>query len=252
MKSISFLVLAALIYSPPANSQQSSTKFTFRCVLRPDTTISGQTFGRNTTIHAAVINDAEEVAFVAEEPRDANGVPRTFVFTLHRLVSNGEGVIDGKHLLLILDDGRLAISAAGLVAYQAFYDLGDAPGIFVEQHYVLTPADEPDFFGDDFTVDDSGNVRPILPSSSPCTATSPDNRKTLRTLPNLIPIAPPRLPKPSRKTAGSQQPASVADSRASTDCSPFSTLSRNSRGQVVIPVNTRDGAYLFIATPAKH
>jgi hypothetical protein len=105
-----------------------------------------------------------------------------------RLVSNGQGFIEGVALLGIPLNARIAISPSGVVAYQAFYDVGDGPGIFVERR-AAAYSDPSDQNPADFAVDDEGRV------------------------------------------------------------SKGRSFTTNSRGQIVIPVNTREGPYLLIGTP---
>jgi hypothetical protein len=172
----SLAAVAAFGQQPPA--------YRLRAVLRPGMTIGGHTFDRDTAITAAVINDAGEVAFVARWNDHSS------VFTLKRLVSNGQGFIEGVALLGIPVNAHIAISPSGVVAYQAFYDVSDIPGIFVERRPAIY-SDPTDLNLGDFTVNDDGHA---------------SKRHGL----------------------------------------PFSG---NKRGQIVIPVNTPEGPYLFIGTP---
>jgi hypothetical protein len=172
--------------------------YDFRPVLGPGAIIAGHSFDRNTRIDTAVINDSGEVAFTAHWPIRGEYYPTASVFTLRRLVADGHGVLDGKRLMSISHDARIAISPSGLVAFEAFYDPPDAPGIFVENHYAFTPGEIPDlkFFG--FSVTDDRLVH----MEGPC-----------------------------------------------DKCKPLPMLSRNRRGQIVIPLNTNDGPYIIVATP---
>jgi hypothetical protein len=170
----SLAAVAAFGQQPPA--------YKLRAVLKPGMAIGGHAFDRDTAITAAVINDAGEVAFVARWNDHSS------VFALKRLVSDGEGFIEGVALFGIPANARIAISPSGVVAYQAFYDVGDGPGIFVERRAAVY-SDPSDQNPADFTVDNEGRVSKGLP------------------------------------------------------------LTANSRGQIVVPVNTPEGPYLFIGTP---
>ena len=178
-----------------AGASFAQTSYQFRTVLHPGMSIGGHAFARDTKIEAVVTNDAGEIAFIAHWPVAGERYEPASVFTLHRLVASGEGIIDGKVLLSIGNDARIAISNSGVVAYEAFYDDGNAPGIFVEEHYALTPAELPDLKTSDFTVTDAGKV-------------------------------------------------ATADE-------PLPVISINSRGEMAIPINTREGPFIIIATPVK-
>jgi hypothetical protein len=241
----SFCITALVLASSALAAQPLTPAFDLRPVLVPGTIIGGHTFDRDTIIEGAAINDKDDVAFVAHWPVD--GSTHASVFTLHRVVSDGKGVIDGKVLTSILYDARVAISASGVVAYEASYDLGDAPGVFVEQRrYAITPAEHLDLESYDFKVEDDGKVVMGV-QSRPCAGKPDDHRKSgipLR-------IIPPKLPRQIPVAIGSPQ-QSAPRAKAASACNPLPMFSSNGIGQIVIPVSTPEGPYLFIATSVKH
>jgi len=249
MNTKTFLLPAVAMATFSLHAQPAKLLFDLHPVLAPGATIAGHVFDRFTTVDEAVINDAGEVAFVAHWQAYGRGKqPASAVFTLHRLVASNEGTIDGKNILGIITDGHLAISPAGVVAYEAFYDTGDVPGIFVERQYALTPAELPNLRNDGFTVNDDGTVTMGARAEAPPCSEVPARPAP----PRGIRFTPPRLPRQIPLTIGQPQPTPPA-ARAGYFCNALPMLSSNAKGQVVIPVNTGAGPYLFIATPeAQH
>jgi hypothetical protein len=140
------------------NYEPVDPPYQIKTVLKPGMTIAGHVFDSTAQIGQAVISDTGEVAFVAHWPNPSETEP-SFVFTLHRVVSDGRSLIQGQRLTRIASLARLAISPSGVVAYEAFYDSGDALGVFVEQHYhALAPDDIFKLPAFDFTVDNDGRV----------------------------------------------------------------------------------------------
>lgn len=112
-------------YEPPALKEPT---FTFKTVLRPDTSIAGHVF-INDTIGNAIIGDSGDVVFTDhwKHPGDEH----TAVFTLNRIVAMDDAAIT------IPLNGQLSIDAEGSVAYEAVSSSGNHL-LAVERHISLT------------------------------------------------------------------------------------------------------------------
>src|ERR1017187_10468944 len=136
----------------------------FRAVVQPGMTIGSHTFTPDTTIDAAALNDAGEVAFVAHWT-DA-GTDHAAVFTSTRIVASEGDVIDGKFIAFLPNNAPVAINSSGQIAYEAGYADSEADaragfwhvGIFVAQHLAFTLAFQAIGKVPDFTLTDDGQV----------------------------------------------------------------------------------------------
>jgi hypothetical protein len=259
------LTLTPAIKGQPINQPQLPTAgkgtalsdaVDLRPVLVPGMTIAGHTFTKETTITNAAINDVEEIAFMALlDEKTANAA----VFTSKRIVAQQGDVFDGKTLMNIRFDSRIAINRAGQVMYQAYF--GDTAeiaaggeysglGLFVDNHLAmrLTAANE----NDAFSLSDDGQVAPMR-ESPPASAGIPPAQKKPGLL-DRVRISPLRLPKGPTVEIGpdSNRPPVRYGARPALVDDPLSLLHPNRLGQILIPANIPgQGFILLLGTPIK-
>jgi hypothetical protein len=248
-------LLAVMLACVGALAQQPQPPaLTLTPVLAPGMTIGGHSFTQDTAVGSAVINDGGEVAFIArwtENQRERGGV-----FTLHRIVAMEGDVLDGEGITLIDVGAPLAINAGGQVGFAAFFTHGDInEGVFVERHTAFDFRRTEYRNGTPITLTDDGRVTvggiPVHASCAPATTTQSKMQSVLgRIGVNPIHRGPVTIT-PTPAQGPSIQPGITA---AAPVCLgyPFTLLPSNAKGQVVIPVNTSAGAFLFIGTPIAH
>jgi hypothetical protein len=252
MRRISRLFLVAALLAPLALMAQT---FEFRPLVRPGSTIGGHVFTTATQIDAAALNDAGGVAFIASWT-DANQGSQAAVFTGKRIVAQSGDIVDGKYIRLLSNDPRIAINAAGLVAYEAMYSYSQADatanvgetGIFVEGHLVSTVKPDSD---DLLLFSDDGKV--VLTPKTVASAFAPRKSRFFEKLRvtrfkkssslNDIPTAATTRPIPT--FMGGRPPLFAP-------FAPFTRVRPNRRGQIVIPLNLgSSGFVILLATPVK-
>jgi hypothetical protein len=164
MKSITYLVLTtAVLLSPAANAQQSTTALETRTIVQPGTEIDHYTFPPGISINAVAISDSGDWAFVAQSPKSGGGT-YPVVFTSRRMVVAEGDQVDGKFITAIPKGAGLSINDDGHVAYEAEYvdDLRDLyegkphRGIFIDNHFALKLGDNADLT--DFKLTNEGFV----------------------------------------------------------------------------------------------
>jgi hypothetical protein len=249
-RRVQFL-LAVMLASINGFAQQPANAFDFRAVVQPGMTIGGHTFTSKTTVSNAAINDAGEVAFVANY---FDGTPeRSSILTSRRLIVKEGDAVDAKFIVLIPPDSAVKINNAGQVAYGAWYaDTQEIArgheasgfGIFVERHLFSTVDINSLGRIPMFTLTDDGQI--IIGNANPSADAKPKpsvfDRLRIKQ-PNGFPIsiAPTSQP-PSAPQVAKQYPAERP--------MPFPT---NHRGQILIPVNFTEGGFLLIlGTPVTH
>ncbi len=226
----------------------------FETVAKPGATIGGLALPTDAQLDTVVLGDAGQVAFIAHWPDSATnsserpGLIAT-VFTPRRIVARGGDMLDGgKILLAIAPDSPLAVNGSGQVAYAAWYadriedaERGFKLGVFVEKRLAFTaPAGSQ--AGPAFALTEDGEVvskdagqgQGAAPSQAPKTPglLGRIHIKTPGGLP--ISITPPKQPTlPVALPALAPHPAAAM----------FPT---NRRGQILVPVNFKDGGFLLL------
>lgn len=240
MKTIARVsLITALALTPAVKAQQPS--YEFRSVVQPGAIIGGRTFIAGTTIGSVALSDAGEAAFIASETGPA---PKT-VFTTRRIVARQGDEIGGKIIVLLADDAVLQINEAGQVAFEAWYAdtrekaasrEGLGRGIFVDNRLVFTAPFDAELPA--FTLAEDGRIVLHNPTPAPAAA------KAKSDIIGRIRIKPPKdspvsiKPVPIEVTRpGQRKPAVIARPL------PFPV---NHRGQILIPVNFRDGGFLLL------
>jgi hypothetical protein len=229
-----------------AGAQTTPSAFDFRAVVRPGTIIGGHVFTLESTIGNAVLNDSGEPAFVAGEPWPQ--VPA--VFTSRRIVARQGDVIDGKYILELPPNAILAINNAGQVAYEAWYsdnkalfDAGEESGlgVFVENHLASDAEFDAHKNATPFTLTDDGRI--VFQSSGASRAPSSAKSGVLDRIHIKPPTGFPLNIPPNLTTANRQQPNPGQHPGDRTAPPLFPT---NHRGQVLIPVNFKNGGCLLL------
>lgn len=263
MKHLTILpLILTLLLSTAAWSQQPSSVYEFRVLVQPGMTIGGHTFTPDTIIDSVALNDNGETAFVVHW-RNRDGQTSAAVFTPERLVAHESESTGGNFIVVIPADGRLAINAAGQVAFEAIYgeepDLAEGwDGIFVDGHLALRRSQDSE--GSPFTFTDDGQVVSGLQKTSaipaPPISPAPQGKPSLLDhlhgkipkLPFGISISPksttPNQPHPAPERFTPRPPLM-------STASPFPGMRTNRRGQVLIPINLSTGGFmLLLGTPS--
>jgi hypothetical protein len=236
-----------------AGAQSTTSAFDFRALVKPGTIIGGHVFTLESTIGNAVLNDSGEAAFVASEPWPQSPA----VFTPRRMVARQGDLVDGRYIVLLPADAILAINNAGQVAYEAWFadtkemaDSGEASGrgIFVEDHLASDAVFDAHGNASPFTLTEDGRIVIQRPGSvrAPSSLKSgvldrihikPPTGSPFSIPPNLIPAN--RQQQNPRQSLG-EHPA-------------LPLFPTNHRGQVLIPVNFKNGGcLLLLGTPGAH
>ena len=253
MKETIKLLPAVILACLNGFAQQSpKVAFEYRVIAQPGMTIGGHLFSPKTTVESAALNDLGGTAFVAHWI-DA-GAQHGAVFTANELVAYEGDVIDGKRIVAITNDCKVAINAAGQIAFSAAYTENPLDawtdntrwGTFLTDRLALTSEDHQP---PQFTLTDDGRVLPF-----PGHKFAPSRYMPIPTLPKHAPlerfqIGKLKLPGLADTKAQTQQPSCAAD-RPCYPASPFADLRGNLHGQFLIPINFPPGGFiLLLATP---
>jgi hypothetical protein len=257
MKRLAQLFPLAMLACMDAFAQSPLTTLTLRPVVTPGTTIGGHTFTSATVIGNAVMSDAE-ITFIANWAEGDR--VRSGVFTTHRLVAADGDIVDG-HVIREIDPGaHLAINHAAQVAFSAvLQDNDNATAIVIEKHLAFA-ANVAGYSNDgEFTLTDEGHVvMGVSPAQARtnCVTAAPQPKKP--SLWDRLHVQPPTLPNipgyPNRSPitldpAPAAAPGPVSNAPGCLEY-PFTLLPANHRGEIVFPINTGVGGFLFVASPA--
>lgn len=256
MKHLTILsIIVTLLISTAARSQQPSSAYDYRVVVQPGMTIDGHRFTPDTVISNVALNDSGQTAFIAQWRDGAGNVG---VFSSTHLVADEYNGILGIDSIDFPSDGRLAINAAGQVAFEAIYsqkpDISEKwDGIFVDGQLALRRS--LDAVGSPFMLTDDGQVipGPQKPGAAPAppTAATPQGKPSLL---DQLHMKPPKLPfgitvGPKSPTPNQPRPTPerlVPRPPLASISSPFADMRTNRRGQVLIPINFGTGGFIVV------
>jgi len=243
--ALALLALSAYA-QPPA--------FQFEALIKSGVTVGSHTFNAYSSVTAVALNDSGEVAFAAQYS-DHPSPDNAGVFTSKRVVARQGDAVGGKYLVLIPTDTRIAINAAGQVAYEAWYadtreiaNAGEASGlgIFVDNRLAMSPAPDSSATLPAFTLGDDGQV---TLANAPQAVNGPQSQtpKTPGLL-SRVRIKPPAgfpvgiAPSPNK----SNRPPLHDPSQPVIGHTASTAFPTNRLGQILVPVNLKEGGFLLL------